>query len=269
MGARVLCQAMNLSFETFAQTGHSLRMRALILLLCIFCLSGKPAWAATQVDLELVLAADISFSVDEEEAKRQREGYLAALTSEEVIDAILSGPNGSIAIAYVEWADDSAQYLVADWTLIRTKEDALAFADILRAAPFVQGRYTAIGSAITACVDLIEQNQFDGFRKIIDISGDGPQNQGKSLPLARALAAGHDITINGLPVLPKDENPWRPRVNVDVEQYYRENVIIGSAAFVTPAEDFEAFQEAILKKLILEIAWVPGAQGTDSAKAAP
>lgn len=220
--------------------------------------AGSPAWALVSVDLELVLAADISFSVDEEEAKRQREGYLAALRSQEVIDAILSGPEGAIATSYVEWADDNTQRMVADWTLIRNEADALAFADRVRAAPFVQGRYTAIGSAITACVGMINDNEYDGFRKIIDISGDGPQNQGKSLPIARALAAASDITVNGLPVLPMDRNPWRPKVKVDVDQYYRDNVIVGAAAFVAPAEGFEDFKDAILKKLILEIAWIPG-----------
>ncbi|MBL4596739.1 MAG: DUF1194 domain-containing protein [Robiginitomaculum sp.] len=240
-------------------------MRLLLFIIVCFISPFTPALALTEVDLELVLAADISFSVDEEEAKRQREGYIAALTSDEVIDAILSGPQGSIAISYMEWADDSAQHLVANWTQISTRADALAFADTLRAAPFVQGRYTAIGSAITACVELIENNAYDGFRKIIDISGDGPQNQGKSLIVARALAGANNITINGLPVLPKDENPWRPKVNVDVEQYYRDNVIIGARSFVTPAEGFDDFKEAILKKLVLEIAWVPSAAPTTGA----
>jgi len=231
-------------------------MRTLLIIL-LFLMSAQASLAATDVDVELVLAADISFSVDEEEAKRQREGYVAALTSEEVIDAILSGPNSSIAIAYMEWADDNSQRLVANWTLIQNREDALAFAEVVRAAPFVQGRYTAIGSAISASVNLIENNDYNGFRKIIDISGDGPQNQGKSLIVARALAAGNNITINGLPVSPAEQNPWRPKVEVDVEKYYRENVIIGSGSFITPANDETSFKEAILKKLILEIAWVP------------
>lgn len=262
------CQLMNQQFETKAQLVHIGYMKSLFCVVFIWLFSALPVWAITEVDLELVLAADISFSVDEEEAKRQREGYLAALTSEEVIDAILSGPKGSIAIAYMEWADGNSQRLVANWTQISSKADALAFAEIVRAAPFVQGRYTAIGSAIMACIDLIENNQFDGFRKIIDISGDGPQNQGKSLPVARALAAANNITINGLPVLPKDQNPWRPKVKVDVDQYYRDNVIVGANAFVTPANGFADFKEAILKKLILEIAWVPGASENIS-RAAP
>jgi hypothetical protein len=236
-------------------------MRSLFFLIFVFGLP-VPAFALTEVDVELVLAADISFSVDEEEAKRQREGYVAALTSQDVIDAILSGPNGRIAISYVEWADDNSQHMLAPWTEISNEAEARAFAEIVRDAPFVQGRYTAIGSAITACVDLIETNAYDGFRKIIDISGDGPQNQGKSLPLARALAVAKNITINGLPVNPTDESPWRPKVEVDVSQYYQDNVIVGSGAFITPADDFSAFKEAILKKLILEIAFEPSLVST-------
>ncbi len=133
-------------------------MKTVLFLLFLLFLHPGAAQAATLVDLELILAADISFSVDEEEAKRQREGAVAALRSNEVLHAILSGPHGRIAIGYVEWADDGSARMITPWAMISSQAEAEAFATTLHNAPFVQGRYTAIGSAITTCVELIENN---------------------------------------------------------------------------------------------------------------
>lgn len=208
----------------------------------------------TDVDLELVLAVDISYSVDEGEARKQRDGYVAALQNEEVVDAIRSGPHGRIAVIYVEWADSAMQRVVAPWTIIKSARDAAAFAKKVQEAPFVQGHYTAIGSMVERALVLFNQNLVNGLRRVIDISGDGPQNQGASLETARQRAAMSDIVINGLPIISEQQDPWRPRVDVKIDHYYRNQVIAGPGAFVIPARDFDDFKKAVLRKMILEIA---------------
>ncbi len=234
-----------------AQNGQSNWVQTLAI---IFIVMVSQAQAREAVDLELVLAVDISFSVDESEARKQRDGYVAALQSEEVVDAISSGPHGRIAVTYVEWADSSMQRIVAPWTIISGPKDADAFASKVRDAPFVQGHYTAIGSMVERALVLFEQNNADGLRRVIDISGDGPQNQGASLETARLRAAERDIVINGLPIISAKQDPWRPRVEVQIDNYYRNQVIAGPGAFVIPAHDFDDFKKAVLRKMILEIA---------------
>lgn len=236
-------------------------------LLFLFLVWGAPAVAddmpavgksvaGEPVDVELVLAVDISFSVDEEEAKRQREGYVQALTSDEVLSTILSGPHGRIAVAYVEWADAHTQIVRVDWSEIASRADAQKFAQKVREAPFQQGRYTAIGSALSKSVQMIADNDYAGLRKVIDISGDGPQNQGISLAVARAEASAHNIVVNGLAIKPKHADRWRPQ-KTDVAQYFRDFVIVGPSAFVIPVETPDHFKEAILRKMLLEIAAAP------------
>ncbi len=232
-------------------------MKTLLPLLAafVFLITGSPASvAAIDVDLELVLAVDISFSVDESEARKQRDGYVAALQSEEVVDAIRSGPRGRIAVTYVEWADSSMQRIVAPWTIIQSQADAAAFAKQVQDAPFVQGHYTAIGSMLERAMGLFATNNAKGLRRVVDISGDGPQNQGANLETARQRAAAQDIVINGLPIISEKQNPWRPRVSVEIDNYYRNQVIAGPGAFVIPARDFDDFKKAVLRKMILEIA---------------
>lgn len=206
----------------------------------------------TEVDVELVLAVDISHSVDEEEARRQREGYVAALASPEVIDAIQGGPWGRIAVTYVEWADARLQRPAADWALIDSEEAALAFAAQVAAAPLEKGSYTAIGAAIDDAVTRIETNAYSAPRMIIDISGDGPQNQGLSLELARTRANEAGITVNGLPVITEGQSLLRAEINL--EGYFQDNVVTGPSSFVLPARTEEEFRQAILRKLVLEIA---------------
>jgi len=207
-----------------------------------------------EVDLELVLAVDISYSVDEDEARRQREGYVAALAHPDVISAIEGGPLGRIAVTYVEWADSRFQRAAADWTVIGSEEDALGFAAAVAAAPLERGHYTAIGSAIADSVRRIETNQYDGHRRLIDISGDGPQNQGMDLNEARAMADDARIIVNGLPVITDQPGRWVRPVEVNLDDYFEENVVTGPGAFVLAARTADEFRTAILRKMTLEIA---------------
>jgi len=207
-----------------------------------------------EVDVELVLAVDISYSVDEEEAQRQREGYVAALASEDVIRSIQGGPLGRIAVTYVEWADSGYQRAAADWTIISDEEDALNFAARVAAAPLERGHYTAIGSAIANSVQRIENNGYTSHRRIIDISGDGPQNQGMPLTDAHELAREAQVVINGLPVISDRVGRWVRPVELHLDEYFDENVIFGPGAFVLPARSEQEFRQAILRKLVIEIA---------------
>ncbi|WP_421790196.1 DUF1194 domain-containing protein [Hyphobacterium sp.] len=230
-------------------------MRNLLFSLNALVLAGQAAAQdRIEVDLELVLAVDISYSVDEDEAVRQREGYVAALAHPDVISAIEGGPLGRIAVTYVEWADANFQRAAADWTVIASEEDALAFAATVAAAPLERGHYTAIGSAIADSVRRIEENDYDGFRRMIDISGDGPQNQGLDLAEAREMASAASIVINGLPVITEQPNRWVRPVEVNLDAYFDENVVTGPGAFVLPARAPEEFRTAILRKMTLEIA---------------
>lgn len=207
-----------------------------------------------EVDLELVLAVDISYSVDEDEARRQREGYVAALAHPDVISAIEGGPLGRIAVTYVEWADSRFQRAAADWTVIASEADALGFAATVAAAPLERGHYTAIGAAIADSVRRIETNQYQGYRRLIDISGDGPQNQGMDLAEARAMADEARIIVNGLPVITDQPGRWVRPVEVNLDAYFEENVITGPGAFVLAARTADEFRTAILRKMTLEIA---------------
>ena len=207
-----------------------------------------------RVDLELVLAVDVSSSIDETEARRQREGHVAALADPEIISAIQSGAYGRIAVVYLEWADGDFQRVVAPWTVIETEEDAQVFAASLATAPFISGRRTAIGAAIDSAVTLMEDNAFEGVRQVIDISGDGPQNSGPSLSLARNRAEAANITVNGLPIANNRQHPFRPSVSIDVSAYFENQVIVGPGAFISPSNEHDDFVDALRRKLIIEIA---------------
>lgn len=225
-----------------------------------FCLGGAQAQAPVEVDVELVLAVDISYSVDEEEARRQRAGYVAALASEGVLRSIQGGPLGRIAVTYVEWADSRFQRTTADWTVIASEQDALDFAAMVADAPYERGQYTAIGAAIADGVRRIEENNFIAPRRIIDISGDGPQNQGLPLETAHRLAAEAHVVVNGLPVLARDSGHGIHRAEIDLDGYFEDQVITGPGAFVLPARTEDEFRQAILRKLVLEIAGLQPAE---------
>lgn len=206
-----------------------------------------------RVDVELILAVDVSLSMTAGELEIQRRGYAEALVSEDVIDAIrYGGPNSQIALSYVEWAGPSSQRVIVDWTLIRTREDAQAFAAQLTTAfPDALPR-TAISSIIDHSLPRFSGNGFAGERQVIDISGDGPNNGGRPVLAARADAAARGITINGLPLMTR-EGQWTEFDLEDLDAYYRHCVIAGPTAFVIPVLRWEDFPDAVRRKLILEL----------------
>ena len=232
---------------------------------CLFLL--LPGSAAAQgaprpvpVDLELVLAIDVSGSIDQEEAQLQRQGYVDAITDPEIIRAIKGGILGRIAVTYFEWAGEGYQDRVVDWAVIDGEETARAFAAKLAAAPVGTGPWTSISDALDFGARLFPNNGFQGTRRIIDISGDGPNNTGPPVVPARDRAVAQGITINGLPII--NDRPTfnrMPMPNLDL--YYRNCVIGGRGAFIVVAETFRTFARAIRRKMILEIADAPGGKG--------
>lgn len=230
-------------------------MRIATLLIVCALVAAVPA-AAKQlipVDLELLLAVDISGSVDPAEGKLQRAGYVSALSSRPVIAAIRSGVLRRIAIAYVEWADSHRQHMVVGWTLIDSEKSAYAFADKLDSAPISRGRFTSISSMIEYGVPMFDKNEFEGTRRVIDISGDGANNSGLPIIPARDAAIAAGIIINGLPIMNDHPQGFGPQIpNLDL--YYENCVIGGPGAFIVVARSFEDFAVAIRKKMILEIA---------------
>jgi hypothetical protein len=236
------------------------RIRFMFLAALALVSSGfaAPARAQTAVDLELILAADVSGSMDAEEAALQRKGYLDALTNPRVIRAIQSGPHQRIALTYMEWAGPQWQKVVVGWTLVHDAASAHAFASAIAEEPVVTERRTSISAAIDYSMLLFAKSPFKSKRRVIDISGDGPNNRGRNVLLARAEALAQGVTINGLPIINDRPNPWGglgPR-NLDV--YYQDNVIGGPGAFMIPALTFQNFGQAILAKLIREIAGIDG-----------
>ena len=214
-----------------------------------------PARAADiAVDLELVLAADVSGSMDDFELALQRQGYLQALTSPRVIKAIQSGQHRRIAIAFVEWAGPHWQNLVADWTLVYDAASARAFAGKIGESPVDNESRTSISTAIDFIAPLFAANGFKGKRRVIDISGDGPNNRGRPVTAARDQALALGLTINGLPIINDRENPWGGPASVDLDLYYQDYVIGGPGAFLIPVTGMANFSQAILAKLIREIA---------------
>lgn len=221
---------------------------------------GLPSSSAAEdvpVDLELVLLVDVSGSVDAQEAELQRRGYVDALVDPRVIEAIQTGPLGRIAVTYIEWADDTYQQTIVGWSVIDGPAAARQFTDRLLAAPVNTAFWTSIGSAIDFAARQFDGNGADGARRVIDISGDGYSNRGRPPGEARDAAVAAGITINGLPILNTRPNPWGGMPPVDLDGYYEKHVIGGPGAFVQVAQDFTSFGEAILSKLVREIAGLP------------
>ncbi len=206
------------------------------------------------VDLELVLAVDVSGSIDEEEARLQRRGYVSALAHPQVIEAIESGPVGQIAIAYFEWANFQFQRMVVDWTLVSDKASADALAGAVAEAPIISASWTSLSGAIDYGAALFDGNGYEGLRRVIDVSGDGYNNSGRPVEIARDAAVAAGITINGLPIINQRPNPWGSPPAADLDLYFQERVIGGPGAFIIVAHDFTDFARAVLAKLILEIA---------------
>jgi hypothetical protein len=227
-------------------------------------LAGLPALAAAgtaranaePVDVLLVLAVDVSRSIDEDEAKLQREGYRNAVTDPRVLAAIRSGTLGAIAVLYLEWASADYQRIVIPWTKIDSPAAAGRWAEQLAAAPRVSMNWTSIFGAIEASMRALNECPFEGTRRVIDISADGVNNSGGPVTLMRDLAVDAGITINGLPIL-NDRSPFGRPQNMSLDQYFQDFVIGGPGAFMIAAEDFNAFQGAVLRKLIREISGRP------------
>lgn len=220
--------------------------------------SGLAMSAPISVDLQLVLAVDVSGSVDEEEGKLQRMGYVNAFRSPSVLRAIQSGRHKSIAVTYMEWAGFDFQRVVVGWKRIHDEASAEEFAFLLSQAPIGVGPYTSISGAIDFALPLFENNGFTSDRRAIDISGDGPNNSGEYVTNARDRAIRAGVTINGLPIVNNRPSPWgrMPMPNLDL--YYRKCVIGGKRSFLVVANDFKSFGRAIRRKLILEIVGLPG-----------
>ncbi|HSK42009.1 MAG TPA: DUF1194 domain-containing protein [Arenibaculum sp.] len=218
---------------------------------------------AQAVDLELVLAADGSGSIDDEELKLQREGYARAITSSQVLDAIRSGPIGAIAMAYVEWGGADSQHTIVDWRVIHDEAAAAAFADVLLSAPRAASGWNSISGAIDYAADLIETNGIDGARRIIDVSGDGPHSGGRPVQAARDEAVMSGITINALVVAARLGYPGPAGEPLD--QHYERDVIGGPGAFVMVARDQSLFRDAVMAKMVREIAGLSGKPDIDLA----
>jgi len=230
------------------------RLRALAAGLLALCLGAHAEAAPRTVDLELVLAADISASVDAQEAALMRRGFAAALRDPLVIDTISSGWLGRIAVTYLEWAGDQYQATVVDWAEVHDRDSAFAVADAIERAAVMVEMWTSISAAIGAAARRFEANGYSGTRRVIDISGDGPNNKGPYVVHARDLAVAAGIVINGLPIVNDRPSPlgFPPLPNLDL--YYEDCVIGGQGAFVVVADGFEDFARAIRRKLLLEVA---------------
>lgn len=228
-------------------------LRKLLLLCCLaWPVAPGPARAET-VDLLLAIGVDVSRSVDAVRAGMQRDGYMNALRNPMVVRAATSGQHGAIAVVYFEWAGELLQRTVVPWTIIRSQADADAFTDELAKHPPVSWSRTSISGAIDYAVGLFEASPHTAPRRVLDVSGDGPNNHGRSVTAARDEAVAKGIVINGLPVI--NDRPFFAERDLDL--YYEANVIGGSGAFMMVARSFDAFGSAILSKLIREIAEAP------------
>jgi Protein of unknown function (DUF1194) len=239
-------------------------MRVVVALLSLVLTLAPPmARAAEPVDLLLVLAADVSRSVTEPKFKLQREGAAAAITHPDVVRAITSGPNRRIAICFVEWATAGQQNVVIDWTVIADNDSARSFGGKLVELPRSFSGSTSISHAIDFAVIQLERSPYKAERRVIDISGDGNNNSGRSVIDARDEALAKGITINALVILTPLSESFRPEHTNPpggLEKYFQDNVIGGFGAFTVVAESHESFGRALTKKLVAEIAGLPQPQ---------
>jgi hypothetical protein len=205
------------------------------------------------VDVELILAVDVSYSMDMDELAIQREGYAQAIVSKEFLQALKSLPNGRVAVTYFEWAASSDQKIIIPWRLIDGPETADAVSNEILKTPIRRASRTSISGAIYFAMPLFDENPYHGLRRVIDISGDGPNNNGAPVTGARDEALAKGITINGLPIMVKE--PSYSTMDIDnLDFYYEDCVIGGPGSFVVSIKDREKFKEAIRTKLLLEVA---------------
>jgi hypothetical protein len=220
---------------------------------CLSLACGPASAEEMDVDLELVLAVDVSRSMDPAEQDLQKEGYIAGIQHLEVLAAIRSGVLGRVAVTYAEWAGPGSHQVIVPWTLIDGEESAKAFADAIAAQPVSYLHGTSISGGLLFASGLFEENRFRGTRQVIDVSGDGPNNMGYPVLQARASVLDRGITINGLPIMIHSDYVGGYSIsNLDV--YYEDCVIGGPGAFLVTVESIDRFAEAIRRKLVLEIA---------------
>jgi hypothetical protein len=233
------------------------------LLLAVFAWAGAlvsiaPAHAETEVDLALVLAVDVSLSMEPDEQELQREGFIEAFRSPEVHEAIGRGMLGRIAVTYVEWAGAGYQQVVVPWTVIEQPVDGQAFAARLAQMPIQRYGYTSVSGAIDFSLSQLRESGVTSVRQVIDISGDGANNQGRLVTTARDEAVTQGITINGLPIMLKRPSGAWDIDNLDL--YFKDCVIGGPGAFMIPVREKAQFAQAIRTKVIREIADRPHPQ---------
>ena len=236
-------------------------MRVVKILLALILAAGvllpASALAGNDVDLLLILAADVSRSIDAAKFQLQRDGYAAAISDPRVLDTIKSGHFGRIGLTFVEWSGIGAQHVLIDWTAISDGASAKDFGDRLLEAPRSFADRTSISGAIEFAMDQFTHTPFTATRRIIDISGDGTNNAGRDVSSARDDAVAQGLTINGLVILSENPMSWNPdHTNPPggLDNYYRSHVVGGPGAFVLVAENFNSFGEAIIKKMIAEVA---------------
>ena len=238
-------------------------MRSLRYALAIVVLAATQApvaRAAERVDLLLALAMDVSRSMSQPKFQLQREGYAAAITNPQVLNAIRSGPHQKIAICFIDWSGPGEQKLLIDWSVIDGPASAQRFGDLIVRAPRSFFNSTSIAGGIDFSVDQIARAPFEADVHAIDVSGDGTNNSGRDVRAARDQAVAKGIVINGLAILTdinQAQNPQHTNPPGGLEKYYRDFVIGGEGAFVMVAEDFSSFGRAMGKKLIAEIAGTP------------
>jgi hypothetical protein len=225
-------------------------------LVLLVALLSEPAAAQDKkdVDLSLALAIDISGSIDSDEAHLQRQGYVDAFHDPVIVKAILGGPNGRIAVAYYEWSDSWMQKLLIDWTLLDSEASVAAFAQHLAEAPISIARRTSISGAMRYAVPLFGRSPYEAARKVLDISGDGSNNDGALVTDMRYEALKDRIVINGLPIMNDRPNPFGFPNEADLDKYYLACVTGGPHSFVEVARSFEDFPRAVRKKLLQEVA---------------
>jgi hypothetical protein len=234
-------------------------VRAILALSALLPVTSAPVRAAEQVDLLLVLASDVSRSVDTRKFQLQREGYAAALSNPRVIEAIKSGPHGRIAICFIEWSGATSQKVVIDWTIVSDMASARKIGDQMLELPRSFADRTSISAGLEYAMNQLEQAPFQATRRTIDVSGDGTNNSGRDIVSVRDEALAKGVTINGLVILSDTPLPWNPEHTNPpggLDEYYRRNVTGGPGSFVMVAENHNSFGQAIVKKMIAEIAWV-------------
>jgi len=234
--------------------------------LALMQLAAPATHAAEPVDLELILAVDVSLSMSPGELEIQRRGYAAALTHDDVIQAIRDGVHGKIAVTLFEWAGSATQRVVVPWTTIASREDAERVVSQLSARPPSSARRTSISGALAFGGDLFAESTYRGTRRVIDISGDGPNNQGDSVEGVRNALIAKGITINGLPLMTSGGFTSVYDIT-DLDRYYAQCVIGGPGAFMIAVNDWPQFPEAVRRKLVLELAGDPSDRSLERREA--